>query len=343
MFFKSFRCAFLFSLLLAIFSSVEADEVKPADVIKLRMATVAPEGTPWAQVVSEVGERIVQKTGGKMKIRAYLGGQLGGEVESLEGTQLGTIHIWAGSLAAFEGMDPQFGVFDLPFLWQSDDEVYYVLDNVLKEPLFKRLDALGLKGVAWSENGWRHFANKKKPIHTVADVREFKWRSQESQVHVAFWKALGAPATPIAITELFNALQMGIVDATENSLVMLSATGVWETLKYLTLSYHIYQPAVIVINKKAWEKIPEEYRNASEAEFIWAQSRVRELMRNFEPELLEAYQQKGFKINKLTPEEKMEFMKQTAGVQGQFRDRFKETLPLIEKALIDYRAKKKAP
>ncbi len=329
---------FLFSPLSLL---AEDRSAPPTDVIKLRMATVAPEGTPWAQVVAEVGERITQKTGGKIKIRAYMGGQLGGEVETLEGAQLGTIHVWAGSLAALEGMDPQFGVFDLPFLWQSDEEVYYILDHVLKEPLFRRLDALGLKGVAWSENGWRHFANNKKPIHTVADVREFKWRSQESRVHIAFWKALGAPATPISITELFNALQMGIVDATENSLVMLSATGVWETLKYLTLSYHIYQPAVIVINKKAWEAIPEEYRKISEEEFIWAENRVRELMRAFEPELLEAYRKKGFQINPLTPEEKAEFIRQTAGVKEQFRDRFKDVLPLIEKSLVEYRSQRK--
>lgn len=346
---KGFRVPFqkpIAILLVSLFafsisaSPAEEEVVSPPQtVIKLRMATVAPEGTPWSQVVREVGQRVKENTGGAIQVRPYLGGQLGGELETLEGVQLGTIHVWAGSTGAVESLIPEFGVFDLPFLWNSSDEVYYVLDNVLKEPLFKKLEAVGLKGLAWNENGWRHFANQKKPIHTVEDVRQFKWRSQESQVHLKFWDALGAPSTPIAITELFNALQMGIVDATENSLVMLSATGAWEVLKYLTLSYHIYQPAIIVMNKKTWEKIPQEYREASQKEFDWAQKRVRELMEAFEPELLQAYRDKGFEINTLTPEERAAFAKQTAGVREHFRKRFKDVLPLIEKALSDYRSR----
>jgi TRAP-type transport system periplasmic protein len=300
-----------------------------AKQIKIKVATIAPADTPWHDGFLTVKKNVEERTNGDVKLLLFMGGQLGAEIETLEGAQLGTIQMWAGSTGAIESLIPDFGVFDLPFLWESTDELYYVLDNVVKEPLFQKFDQIGLKAVAWSENGWRHFANKKQPIHTPADLQKIKWRSQESEVHLAMWEAFGATASPVNMTEVFSALQTGMVDGADNSLLILSATGWWETMEYLTISNHIYQPGVLAFNINFWNTLPEEYQQILIEEFTKSTTLARTALAEFEPEMIEVFKAMGYKVNTLTPDERALFVEQTRGLQDQFSNKFKDILPLI--------------
>lgn len=323
-------------LLIAVLVGVFAVTAQAGPTYKIKVATIAPVDTPWHAGFLEVKKNVEARTDGDIKFLLFMGGQLGAEIETLEGAQLGTLEMWAGSTGALESLISDFGVFDLPFLWNNTDELYYVLDNVVKEPLFEKFDALGLKAVAWSENGWRHFANKKGPIHTPEDLKGMKWRSQESEVHLAMWEALEATAVPVNMTEVFSALQTGMVDGVDNSLLILSATGWWETMQYLTVSNHIYQPGVLAFNLDFWNRLPAEYQQIITEEFTKSTVYARTELATFEPEMIEVFKAMGYEVNELTPEERAAFAEKTRGVHAQFADKFQNILPLIEQGKQDF-------
>ncbi len=310
-----------------------------AKTYKLKTATIAPTDTPWHDGFLTVKKNIEKRTDKNVRLLLFMGGQLGAEIQTLESAQLGTIQIWAGSTGALENLIPDFGVFDLPFLWGSTEELYYVLDNVVKEPLFQKFEALGLKAIAWSENGWRHFANKKHPIHTPDDLQDIKWRSQESEVHLAMWNALEATAVPVNMTEVFSALQTGMVEGADNSLLILSATGWWETMKYLTVSNHIYQPGVIACNLDYWNSLPEEYQQIITEEFTNSANLARSKLAEFEPEMIEVFKAMGYEVNTLSPQERTRFEEKVKVLHEQFADKFSNILPLIQKGKEEFKSK----
>lgn len=331
---------FLIVLSFIIAGNGLTQEKKKAEYI-IKFGTVAPTDTPWHQVMLGIKKDIETQTNHRVEFQLFFGGQLGGELQMVEAVQMGVLESWGGSTGALESFVPEFGVFDLPFLWDSDDECYYIMDNVLKKPLYDKLEKVNLHGIAWTENGWRAFATRNKPIHTPDDLKGLKFRSQESKVHLAFWKALGANAIPISMAEVFNAIQTGIVDGADNSLIMISATGWWDVLKYVTISKHIYQPAVIVINRDFWNKLPDDIKNAITKAMTDAQPKIRKALAEFEPELIEAYKEKGNIVNVLTPEERALFKEKTKGVEKQFEKQFGEVLRLIKTAQDDFRKKHK--
>lgn len=323
-------------ILLVLIICMATIAAQAAPKYKIKVATIAPVDTPWHAGFLEVKKNVEERTNGDIKFLLFMGGQLGAEIETLEGAQLGTIEMWAGSTGALESLISDFGVFDLPFLWNNTDELYYVLDNVVKESLFQRFDALGLKAVAWSENGWRHFANKKDPIHTPNDLKAIKWRSQESEVHLAMWEALEATAVPVNMTEVFSALQTGMVDGVDNSLLILSATGWWETMQYLTVSNHIYQPGVLAFNLNFWNQLPEDYQQIILEEFTKSTVYARTELAKFEPEMIEVFAAMGYEVNELTPEERAVFAEKTKVVHEKFAKKFENILPLIEQGKQEF-------
>lgn len=325
--------------LLIIVNGYAQEKKKPDYIIKF--GTVAPVDTPWHQVMLGIKKDIETQTNHRVEFQLFFGGQLGGELQMIEAVQMGVLEAWGGSTGALESFVPEFGVFDLPFLWESDEECYYVMDNVLKKPLFDRLEKVNLHGLGWTENGWRNIATRDRIIHTPDDLKGLKIRSQESKVHLAFWKAVGANAIPVSMAEVYNAIQTRIVDGADNSLIMISATGWWDVLKYVTISKHIYQPAVIVINRDYFNKLPDDIKKILEKIFVDAQPKIRKALAEFEPELIEAYKEKGNVVYFLTPEERALFREKTKDVARQFEKQFGEILSLIKKTQEEFRKKHK--
>jgi C4-dicarboxylate-binding protein DctP len=205
----------------------------------------------------------------------------------------------------------------------------------------KKFKAKGLVLLMWSENGFRHFGAG-FPIKKPSDLKGKKMRSQESYVHIEMWKALGANADAIPTTEVTTALKTGSVQGFDQALLYMVA-GAWHlSIKHMTLSAHIYQPAVIALNKDWFDKLPPDLQKIVIDEGRAIVRSGRAAIRKMNPKLVDIVKKSGVTITTLSDAEKEEFAKATAGVRAKVKAKSaatKEVVELIEKGLAEYRAK----
>jgi tripartite ATP-independent transporter DctP family solute receptor len=149
-------------------------------------------------------------------------------------------------------------VVDLPFLFRSPEHAYKVLDGEIGQDLLSKFDAIGIQGLAFWENGFRHITSAKRPIRLPGDLKGLKIRVMENRVHQAAFRQLGADATPMAWGEVFTSLQQGLLDAQENPIPIIYTFKLNEVQKYLSLTAHVYSPAPVLMSKKTWDRLPAE-------------------------------------------------------------------------------------
>lgn len=296
-----FLLAFAFSLGFSL--RAETPEKGSEKPIRIRLGTMAPEGSPWMEGLNLMKNRIEEQGKGKIKFQIFPGGQLGDEIQMSESTQFGSLECAGISTGALANLLPSLNVFELPFFWKSREEAYYVIDRQFRGFFEEKLAKIGLTLIAWSENGWRHFFSKKKPIRTPEDLKGLRMRSQESPIHLAFWQALGVNPIPLPTTDIYSALERGVIDGGDNTLVLIAATGWIEVIQYITLTSHIYQPAVLVCNKKFWDSLsPERQRIVFEA-MRSIEGDLRERLLKADRELRGEFEKMGKTIVQLKPEE----------------------------------------
>ncbi len=288
----------------------------------LKFATVAPDGTPWAEHIKGVKKRIESESNGRIKMKIFLGGSLGGEVESVRDLRRGRIQGFAGTTAAVaEGAGiPALQVMELPFLFESFEEADHVLDNVISDDLEAALNAKGFVLGFWHENGWRNFATKAKPIHTVADLEGMKMRSQESPAHLGMYRALGAQAEAIPAPEVLGALQTGMVDGFDNTALFSAASGWYEGVNYFTISQHIYQPAAVIYSKTFMDGLPADLQAVvlgdSHAESVTGRASVRAMG----DDLFANFEEAGLTVYRMTEAERAPFRDATRKVHDEMAD-----------------------
>ena len=321
-----------------ILGTVSPAQAKAKYVIKF--GTVAPDGTPWANQLKAIKKRIEKQSNGQIKMKLYLGGMLGGEVEMVRAVRRGRLQGWGGSTASVaEGARiPQLQLMELPFLFRSFAEADHVLDKVVRDDYVKILAKKGFAFAQWHENGWRNFASKKKPIKTLADLQGMKMRSQESPVHLAMYKALGAQAESIAVPEVLGALKTGMVDGFDNTPLFSSATGWYEGIKFYTISQHIYQPAVIMYSKKFMDKLPVELRRIVIGDEPKETKKGRASVRNMRGALLKNFRDTGIKVYTMTKAERKPFIAACKKVHKKFAKKVgRKLLKKVNKALAKLR------
>jgi TRAP-type C4-dicarboxylate transport system substrate-binding protein len=226
-----------------------------------KVGSVAPEGTPWAEWLEGIKTRMEKDTGGKLKLKVFLGGKLGGEKEMVEETKNGNLHLFGGSTGSIATYVPELNVLELPFIFTSDAEADFVLDK-LRDKVGKLLEAKGFVMVMWAENGWHGYGVKGKCIEKVEDLKGLKMRSQESYVHLETYKAFGASPVEMAVPEVLGALQTGTVDGYSNTPLFSFATSWYNGITHFSYTKHIYQPALMVISKKWFDQQPDELKKA---------------------------------------------------------------------------------
>jgi tripartite ATP-independent transporter DctP family solute receptor len=306
---------------------------------RLRVGTIAPAGSPWIQSL-ELMKKSVEAGNSGIQFQIFPGGQLGDEVQLAEATQFGTTECSGISAGALATLVPSFDVFELPYVWNSPEEAYYVIDTHFRAHFAQELQKHGLVLLGWSENGWRNFHTRSRPIRKPEDLRGLRMRSQESPIHLAFWRALGANAQPMAVTDVYQAFERGVIDGGENTIVLTMATGWAEVVKHVTISRHIYQPAVLVCNKRAYDRLTPPQRARLAEAMTATEKDMRKRLADSEVETL-ALMRSDLKIQivELNRAQSEEFRKRTQGVVNQpdiRRHLGAEVLQVLERGKQDF-------
>lgn len=255
------------------------------------------EEHPYHLALLDLAKNVKERTDGKVTIEIFPLNQLGAERELTEALTLGTADMSISSTAPIANFYPQIGIVDLPFLFESREHAYSVLDGQVGQDLLTGMEEVGLVGLAWAENGFRHITNSKHPITKPEDLKGLKIRTQENQIHLDAFNALGAQPTPMAWNEALTALQQGVVDAQENPLIIADTYKLYDAnQQYMTLTGHIYSPAVVMFSKSVFDTLPAEYQDILKEEAKTAGDKVRELSTKADTESLQVVKDAGMEV-----------------------------------------------
>lgn len=207
-------------------------------------------------------EEVPLATEGRFAVELYANGVLGGEVEMLEAVQRGALDAAFITGAALPNFIPEVGVFNIPFLFRDLHHARDVLDSTIGQSYLDKFRPKNIVALAWGENGIRHITNSRRPIVKPADLRGLKLRLPQSDVMLAGFKALGADVAMLPFPEVYDALAKGRFDGQENPIATILASRFAQVQKHLTLSNHVYDPAMFVMSVACYERLSPQDRNA---------------------------------------------------------------------------------
>lgn len=223
--------------------------------IKARIGHAMPDSHPQAQAMNKFAELASTYTGGNVKVTAYHGGVLGSDEKQLQAVQAGTQDLYIGTLAPLSTKVKEVQIWDLPFMFANEKEVYAVLDGESSKMIFKSIESSGLVGLTWTGMGFRNLSNSKRAVTKLEDVSGLKVRVMANPVALETWKTIGANAVPMAFAEVFPALEVKALDGQENPLVHMYSNKMQEVQKFISLTNHVYTPVAMVSSKKFWDSL----------------------------------------------------------------------------------------
>lgn len=224
----------------------------------LSAADSHPLGYPTVQAVESMGKELALKTNGRLNIKMYAGGQLGTEQATLEITSFGGLDISRVFIAPLNSIEPTTIIPALPFLFRSTNHMRATLDGPVGEEILASLQPHNLIGLCFYDSGARSFYNTQKPIKSPDDFMGLKIRVPNSDLYVSMINALGANATPMPITEVYQALIQGVIDGAENNWPSYSNGRHFEVAPYFSLTRHMMAPEVLVMSANSWKKLSDD-------------------------------------------------------------------------------------
>ena len=218
-----------------------------------------PPSSHYGAGAAALKESFERATGGRFRVNIQRNDN---EREIVESVQIGTVECYLGSTGPVGNFVPAVRVLDVPFLFRDYAHARGVLDSDIGQQLLGQFQPRGLVGVIWLENGFRHLTNSRREVNAPSDVRGLKVRTMENQVHMRAFSTLGALPTPMAFSELVPALQQGTVDGQENPIPVIVANNLNQVQRYLTLTGHVYSPAILICNPAMMQRLSAADRAA---------------------------------------------------------------------------------
>ncbi|HXZ48276.1 MAG TPA: TRAP transporter substrate-binding protein [Usitatibacter sp.] len=295
--------------------------------IVIKFSHVVAPNTPKGKGAEYFKKLAEERTHGRVKVEVYPNSTLYKDAEEVDALQLGAVQMLAPSLAKFGPLGVRdFEVFDLPYLFDNYDELHKVTYGKIGQDLFKKLEPKGIIGLAYWDNGFMDMSAN-KPLRTPADFRGLKMRIQSSKVIDSQMRALGAIPQVMAFSEVYQALQTGVVDGTENPPSNLYTQKMHEVQKYLTLSDHHYLGYAVIVNRKFWDGLPPDIRQTLDQAMVDTTKYVNQIAQKENDDALEAVRKSGkTEIITLTPEQKREWMKALVKVHKENESRIGKDL-----------------
>ncbi len=325
------KCASILAglLCLGLTMVVQADEP-----IIIKFSHVVAADTPKGKAAEHFAKLASEKTQGKVKVEVYPNSTLYKDKEEMEALQLGSVQMLAPSLAKFGPLGvKEFEAFDLPYIFDDYEQLHAVTEGPVGKELLGMLAPKGILGLAFWDNGFK-VMSANKPLREVKDFRSQKLRIQSSKVLEAQMKALGAVPQVMAFSEVYQALQTGVVDGTENPPSNLYTQKMYEVQKYVTNSNHGYLGYAVIVNKTFWEALPEDIRKALDEAMVESTKYANDIAKQENEDSLAKVKASGkSEIIELTPEQKTAWKKKLVVVHQEMADRIgKDLIQSIYKA-----------
>ncbi|HEX9181075.1 MAG TPA: TRAP transporter substrate-binding protein [Burkholderiales bacterium] len=295
--------------------------------IVIKFSHVVAVDTPKGKAAEKFKQLAEERTKGKVKVEVYPNSQLYKDKEEVEALQLGAVQMLAPSLAKFGPLGVrEFEVFDLPFIFDNYEELHKVTQGPVGQSLLKKLDSKGITGLAFWDNGFK-VMSANRSIKTPADYKGLKMRIQSSKVLDAQMRSLSAIPQVMAFSEVYQALQTGVVDGTENPPSNLYTQKMHEVQKFVARTDHGYLGYAVIVNKKFWDGLPPDIRTTLEGAMKDATKYANDIAKQENIDSLEAVKKSGkSQIQDLTPDERLAFKKAMAKVHKEFEDKIGKDL-----------------
>ncbi|MGO9244022.1 MAG: TRAP transporter substrate-binding protein [Verrucomicrobiia bacterium] len=247
------QVAVLVLCLLGIMQTAEAQ-------VKLRYAHTISPTDAQSLAVERFAKSVAERTNNAVQIQVFPAGQLGNDMQILDGVRLGTVDIAMTGNPFYTTIAPELNLFDLPYLFRNFDHAYKVLDGPIGVEVRSALEKHGMKPLGILEIGFRNISNNKRPIKVPADLKGLRIRTTPNPAHIQAFRILGANPVPMPITEVYLALSTGTVDGQENLIAHTHDMKFYEVQKYFSLMYHAYTAADVVMNLKKYQDLKPEYQ-----------------------------------------------------------------------------------
>jgi TRAP-type transport system periplasmic protein len=292
---------------------------------------------PQGQGAKKFADIVEQKSGGKIKVRLFPSGQLGGDLPTVSALQGGTIDLTVLNAGLLVGQVKEFGLFDLPFLFESGKEADAVVDGPFGQKLAETLPAKGLVSLGYWELGFRNLTNSRRPVTKLEDIQGLKIRVVQSPLYIDLFNTLGANAVPLPFPELYTAMEQKTVDGQENPVTLISTSKFYEVQKHLTLTRHTYNPQIVAFSKRVWDRLDADEKALIEEAAQEAKVFQRAFSREQEGKALDAVKAGGMQVVELSPAEVARIREKVQPVVKKFSEgvneaTLKELYAEIEKA-----------
>ncbi len=294
----------LISLALGLLGATLLPVGASAQTVNAKFSVTLPEKSHQGQGAARFAELVSQKSKGRIQIKVYYNASLGNDVQVTSSLQGGTIEFTVPQTSTLTGMIKEFEILDFPFLFSNEQEAEKVLDGATGQKLLDKLPAKGLIGLAYWENGFFNATNSKHPIQKYEDFSGLKFRAVQARISQETVKALGANPVPLAVPELYTALETRTVDGQGTPSAVIASLKLNEVQKYLSLTRHTYGAFIPLVSKKFWDGLPPTDQTLLRESALEARGFQRGVARAQAKEAETSMAAKGLLINDITPAER---------------------------------------
>jgi tripartite ATP-independent transporter DctP family solute receptor len=297
--------------------------------IELKLGHVGEPGSIFQISADEYAKRVNQKLAGKVKVITYGSSQLGGDKELIQKLKLGTVDMAVPSTVMTSEVD-LYGIFELPYMVKDREHMKRIEKEIFWSALEPATEKKGLKVLALWENGYRHITNNKRPIKVPEDLKGIKLRVPEGKWRVKMFQEYGANPSPMKFSELFTALQTGVMDGEENPFTQIYSAKLQEVQKYLSMSGHVYTPAYLTVGTRRYNNLPADVRKVLEDTARETQAYVYQTAAAADTDLLAKLKQSGMQVNEV---DKDAFIAASKPVYDDFSKEVAGARELIDRAV----------
>jgi tripartite ATP-independent transporter DctP family solute receptor len=315
----SYFAAFSWLLLLSMqFSTASAQEYN------LRLAHYFPQDSYVHSAMERLAERVQEKSEGRVDITVFGGGSLGGDRELSEQVRLGGIQMANIGVPTQAPLDERFMIEELPYIWDSYQQIQDAYEGEFGDMITSIMVDHGARPLAFFPFGYRHMTNSKQPIKSPEDLAGLKMRTSDVPVRIDMFAMLGAKPVPISFTELYTALQQGVVDGQENPLFLILTSQFQEVQPYISLTGHILNSNQIIINEIYWQSLPDDIKSVLASEVEVVSEEMAKATQQQEEEALEKLRAQGVTI--VEDVDRGAFREKLAPLYAKYREKYGEEI-----------------